>query len=113
MVLIKSEGRRNRLDAIVCFKQLQLNILMAIAEFERSIIQERVGAGLRAAKAKGVKLGRPETLFRHRVRVLSMLAEGFGVRAIARELGLPLASAGPNSFIPAVRSTAYLTRVAR
>src|SRR5262245_57690394 len=30
--------------------QLQLNILMAIAEFERSIIQERVTAGLRAAK---------------------------------------------------------------
>src|SRR6185436_5151816 len=36
--------------------QLQLNILMAIAEFERSVIRERVAAGLRAAKANGTKL---------------------------------------------------------
>jgi DNA invertase Pin-like site-specific DNA recombinase len=37
--------------------QLQLNILMAIAEFERSIIQERVSAGLRAARAKPAATG--------------------------------------------------------
>lgn len=45
---------------------------MAIAEFERSIIQARVAAGLRAAKAKGVKLGRPATLdeYEPKVRVL-------------------------------------------
>jgi DNA invertase Pin-like site-specific DNA recombinase len=73
--------------------QLQLNILMAIAEFERSIIQERVTAGLRAAKAKGVKLGRPSTLDQHRQKVSNLLAQGFGVRAVARELNLPIASA--------------------
>jgi len=39
--------------------RLQLNVLMAVAEFERSIISERTRAGLNAAKAKGVKLGRP------------------------------------------------------
>src|SRR6266496_5404078 len=60
--------------------QLQLNILMAIAEFERSIIQERVAAGLRAAKAKGVKLGRPETLSKHQAAVSALLKEGVGVR---------------------------------
>ena len=42
--------------------KLQLNILCAVAEFERSIIVERVNAGLAAAKAKGVRLGRPPTL---------------------------------------------------
>jgi len=72
--------------------QLQLNILMAIAEFERSIIQERVAAGLRAAKAKGVKLGRPTTLNQHAQSVLSLLNQGLGVRAIARRLELPVAS---------------------
>src|SRR5215204_3503285 len=41
--------------------RLQLGVLMAVAEFERSIIQERVVAGLKAAKARGVKLGRKET----------------------------------------------------
>jgi putative DNA-invertase from lambdoid prophage Rac len=73
--------------------QLQLNILMAIAEFERSIIQERVSAGLRAAKAKGVKLGRPGTLDQHVGAVSALVAKGLGVREIARRLQMPVASA--------------------
>src|SRR5580765_346532 len=73
--------------------QLQLNILMAIAEFERSIIQERVAAGLKAARARGVKLGRPSTLDQHEHAVRALVNEGLGVRAIARRLELPIASA--------------------
>ena len=34
-------------------------IIGATAEFERSLIQERVRAGLRNARAKGKRLGRP------------------------------------------------------
>src|SRR6266576_1041158 len=41
---------------------LQLGVLMAVAEFEREIIRERVNAGLAAAMKRGVKLGRPATL---------------------------------------------------
>jgi len=73
--------------------QLQLNILMAIAEFERSIIQERVTAGLRAAKAKGVRLGRRPTLHQHSQQVSELVAAGLGVRAIARRLQVSLGSA--------------------
>jgi DNA invertase Pin-like site-specific DNA recombinase len=39
--------------------RLQLHILAALAEFERSRIQERVRAGLARAKADGQRLGRP------------------------------------------------------
>jgi DNA invertase Pin-like site-specific DNA recombinase len=39
--------------------RLQLHILSAIAEFERSRIQERVRAGLARAVAHGKRLGRP------------------------------------------------------
>jgi DNA invertase Pin-like site-specific DNA recombinase len=39
--------------------RLQLHILSAIAEFERSRIQERVVAGLARARAQGKRLGRP------------------------------------------------------
>jgi DNA invertase Pin-like site-specific DNA recombinase len=42
---------------------------MAVAEFERDIIRDRVRSGLRAAKARGVRLGRPETLMQHLPRV--------------------------------------------
>lgn len=73
--------------------QLQLNILMAIAEFERSIIQERVAAGLKAARAKGTKLGRPTKLARHQATVATLRANGVGVRAISRELGISVGSA--------------------
>jgi DNA invertase Pin-like site-specific DNA recombinase len=39
--------------------RLQLHILAALAEFERSRIQERVKAGLARVKAEGRRLGRP------------------------------------------------------
>src|SRR5208282_291289 len=39
--------------------RLQLGVLMAVAEFERGIIKERVNAGLAAAKSRGVRFGRP------------------------------------------------------
>ena len=73
--------------------RLQLGVLMAVAEFEREIIRERVNAGLRAAKAKGTKLGRPGSLARHQAAVNALREQGHGVRAIARTLGLPVTSA--------------------
>jgi len=35
-----------------------MHVLMAVAEFERSLIRERTKAGLSAARARGAKLGR-------------------------------------------------------
>ncbi len=72
--------------------KLQLGVLMAGVEFERSIIQERVKAGLRAARARGVRLGRPCRNAVHQAAVGRLVAEGKGVRAVARLLSLPLAS---------------------
>ena len=72
--------------------RLQLGVLMAVAAFEREIIRERVNAGLRAAKARGVRLGRPATNGVHSQAVRRLLAEGKGIRAIARDLGVPVAS---------------------
>jgi putative DNA-invertase from lambdoid prophage Rac len=73
--------------------QLQLNILMAVAEFERDIIRERVHSGLRAARARGARLGRPATLMQHLPRVRALLGAGKNVSQIARELMLPYSSA--------------------
>jgi DNA invertase Pin-like site-specific DNA recombinase len=72
---------------------LLLNMLAAIAQFEHSIIVERVNAGLAAAKARGVKLGRPATLGAHRENVARLRAQGRTGRAIAKELGIPSSSA--------------------
>ena len=37
----------------------------AAAEFERSVIVERINAGLAAARERAVRLGRPPTMSRH------------------------------------------------
>jgi len=66
--------------------KLQLNVLMAVAEFERGIIRERVNAGLKAAKLRGVRLGRPRSLHKKTGAVLGESRNGLGVRAIARKL---------------------------
>ena len=39
--------------------RLQMHVLAAVAEFERSLIIERTKAGLAAARSRGVKLGKP------------------------------------------------------
>jgi DNA invertase Pin-like site-specific DNA recombinase len=50
---------KNNLHLSTPSGRLMFQIIGAMAEFERSLIQERVRAGLRNAKAKGRKLGRP------------------------------------------------------
>jgi DNA invertase Pin-like site-specific DNA recombinase len=50
---------RDNLDLTTPAGRLMFQVIGAMAEFERSLIQERVKAGLRNAKAKGVQLGRP------------------------------------------------------
>ena len=71
---------------------LLLNMLGAIAQFEHSIIVERVNAGLAAARARGVKLGRRPTLGVHRSEVARLRKLGYSGRAIAKELGIPSSS---------------------
>jgi DNA invertase Pin-like site-specific DNA recombinase len=50
---------RDNLDLSTPAGRLMFQIIGAMAEFERSLIQERVKAGLAHARCKGVKLGRP------------------------------------------------------
>ena len=50
---------RDNLDLSTPSGQLMFQIIGAMAKFERSLIQERVKARLRNARAKGKKFGRP------------------------------------------------------
>jgi DNA invertase Pin-like site-specific DNA recombinase len=53
------------------------------AEFERSMIQERVRAGLRRAKDDGKKLGRPRIAPQLEERILAALKAGEAIRGVA------------------------------
>lgn len=62
-------------------------VLGAVAELERSLIAERVRAGLRNARAKGKKLGRPRVAV-DAAKVAALRAQGRSWPQIARELGV-------------------------
>ena len=67
-------------------------VLGAVAELERSLIAERVRAGLRNARAKGRRLGRPRKIADPRV-ITRLRSEGASWRAISAELGVSTATA--------------------
>ena len=58
-------------------------MLGVFAEFERSIIQERVRAGLQRAKREGKRLGRPPIADKLAERIRAALAGGMSVRKTA------------------------------
>ena len=82
---------RDNLDLSTPSGRLMFQIIGAMAEFERALIQERVKAGLRNAQAKGKRLGRPRRVV-DAARIADLRAAGASWRAIARELGVGLAT---------------------
>src|SRR5215472_7441267 len=67
--------------------KMVFTVLGAVAELERSLIAERVRAGLRNAKAKGKRLGRPSKRI-DRATVETLRSHGASWRAIAEKLGV-------------------------
>jgi DNA invertase Pin-like site-specific DNA recombinase len=67
--------------------KMVFTVLGAVAELERSLIVERVKAGLRNAKAKGKRLGRPKRIVDPR-KLAGLRAQGFGWKKISREMGI-------------------------
>ena len=61
-------------------------MLGVFGEFERSMIQERVRAGLKRARAQGKVLGRPRVSSEIEAKVVALRHKGNGMRKIAREL---------------------------
>lgn len=65
----------------------------AYAEYEREIISERTIAGLRAARKRGVRLGRPPKLSHHQKRIIRerwAAGESTSPAALASEYGVSL-----------------------
>ena len=71
--------------------RLMLHIFGAFAEFERSIIVERVRAGMAQAKRKGKHCGRPAPIWR-RDEAVELREQGLSFRQIAARLNRPEAS---------------------
>jgi DNA invertase Pin-like site-specific DNA recombinase len=72
--------------------KMVFTVLGAVAELERCLIAERVKAGLRNARAKGKRLGRPRVAV-DVTRVASLRAAGRSWREITAELAISKGSA--------------------
>ncbi len=77
---------RDQLDLTTAAGRLMAQMIGAFAEFEASLIKERVKAGLRAARAKGKRLGRPRSIDRYQVERLR--EQGLSLSQIAARLGV-------------------------
>ena len=80
------------LDTSTPSGRAMFQMLAVFAEFERAMIQERVRAGLARARAQGKRLGRPTVSSKAQAAVRAASEEGKGIRQIARELGLGVAT---------------------
>ena len=77
---------RDNLDLSTSSGRLMFQIIGAMAEFERSLIQERVRAGLRNARIKGKTLGRPRRVVSSD-EMARLREQGASFREIAKAVG--------------------------
>lgn len=75
------------LDTSTPAGKMVFTVLGAVAELERSLIAERVKAGLRNARAKGKRLGRPRVTV-DAARIASLRAQGASWHDVCEKTGL-------------------------
>jgi len=76
------------IDTTTPMGKLVFQLTGAFAEFERTMIRQRIKAGLKRAVAQGVKLGRPKIDSATERKVRKQLAKGVGILKVARSLGI-------------------------
>lgn len=75
------------IDTSTPVRKMTFTVLGAVAELERSLIIERVRAGLKNARAKGKRLGRPRTVV-DVATIHALRAAGLGWKRIASKMGI-------------------------
>ena len=83
------------IDTTTPMGKLVFQLTCAFAEFERTMIRQRIKAGLKRAVAQGMKLGRPKTDSATERKVRNRLAKGMGILKVARSLGIGTGTVQP------------------
>src|ERR1700687_2620940 len=79
---------QQNIDTTTPAGRLMFQITGAFAEFERSMIRQRVHAGLKRAVEQGKQLGRPKIAPAIEKRILTQLRAGKGILKVAAECGV-------------------------
>jgi DNA invertase Pin-like site-specific DNA recombinase len=79
------------IDTSSAMGRMVFTVIAAVAELERSIIKERVQAGVDRARRQGKRLGRPAVIV-DRHKLAEMKAAGQSIKSIAKECGIARAT---------------------
>jgi DNA invertase Pin-like site-specific DNA recombinase len=79
---------QQNIDTTTPMGKLVFQVTGAFAEFERSMIRQRINAGLRRAVAKGTRLGRPPIKPELGERIREALKGGLSIRKTAAKFGI-------------------------
>ena len=82
------ESLTERLDTASAQGKLVFGIFASLAEFERSLIRERVNAGLQAARLRGRKGGRPRVGEDKLSHASALLKAGYSTAKAAKAAGI-------------------------
>ncbi len=78
------------MDTTTAQGKLLFSVFGALAEFERSLIRERVNAGLAAAAKRGRRGGRPPALSAEKIEAITKaLDQGASQASVCRNFGVP------------------------
>lgn len=83
---------RDNIDLSTPAGRLMVQMIGAFAEFERSLIVERVRAGMNSARARGKRLGRPSSGI-NVDQIVALRSSGASWRRVGEELGVDAATA--------------------
>ena len=76
------------LDTTTPSGRAMFQMMGVFAEFERSMISERVKSGLARAKSNGKILGRPKVSKQREAQIIKLREDGMGILRIGKELGV-------------------------
>jgi len=80
-------SHKDGIDLSTSHGRLLANLLFSLAEFEGELNKSRVVAGLMAARARGVKLGRPQVVTPEIIeQVIRLRTQGASIRKISETL---------------------------
>src|SRR6266436_4896166 len=79
------------IDTSTPMGRMVFTVIAAVAELERSIIRERVQAGVDRARRQGKRFGRPNVIA-NREKIARLKAEGRSIKSIAKECGIARAT---------------------
>lgn len=90
-LVVPTQGIDTSAGSINPASKLQLNVLAAVAEFERDLIRERTKAGMKAAKSRGILIGRKTIVTQEQLahaKLLVSTGNDVTIRHIATAVGV-------------------------